>query len=80
VLARYKITATYNELHTHKTVGQCTNNSQNGLIYYITASVAVSFIVLESGIPQCLLAFGALVVDFPDPPLGVAYAAASPIE
>jgi len=62
-------------------VGQCTNNSQNGLIYYIAASVAVPFFsVLESGVPQRLLAFGALVVDFPDPPLGVAYAAASPIE
>lgn len=68
-----------NYIHT-KTVGQCTNNSQNGLLYYVTAYVAVSFIVLESGVPQRLLAFGAFVVDFPDPPLGVAYAAASPVE
>jgi hypothetical protein len=50
------------------------------LIYYIAAFVDVSFFVLESGVPQCLLAFGTLVVDFPDPPLRVAYAAASPVE
>lgn len=49
------------------------------IIYYMPASGAVSF-ALESGVPQRLLAFGALIVDFPDPPLRVAYAAASPVE
>jgi len=53
-------------------------HSQNGWIYFET-SAAASF-VLERGVPQRLLAFGALIVDFPDPPLGVAYAAAPPVE
>lgn len=65
-------------------MGQCTNNNQNGLIYYIAASAAASFFyfvcVLESGVPQRLLAFSALIVDLPDPSLGVAYAAAPPVE
>jgi hypothetical protein len=36
--------------------------------------------VLESGVPQRLLALSALIVDLPDPSLGVAYAAAPPVE
>jgi hypothetical protein len=38
------------------------------------------FFVLERGVPQRLLTLCALIVHFPDPPLGVAYAAASPVE
>jgi hypothetical protein len=68
--------------YTH-TPWECTNNSRSGdgLSYSYNRKVLCGVCsALESGIPQCLLAFGTLVVHFPDPPLGVAYAAASPIE
>jgi hypothetical protein len=41
-----KPAATYNELRTHKPWDNVQTTNQNGLIYYIAASVAASFFIL----------------------------------
>lgn len=46
-------------------------------LFFVWPVVSVT---LEGCVPKRLLPFGALIVHLPDPPLRVAYAAASPVE